>query len=85
MPPQETVTFANTMTSGNPVSALTPRKLLKDFVADALISLPASLVLAGVSALPTSSAGLIVAINAIFIPVAGAAYRALLRWAQSPD
>lgn len=76
---------AQTLTSDNPVAPLTAKKIVKDFIADALLSLPSSLLIAGVAGLPTDTASLVVVLNAIAMPTLGAAYRALLRWAQSPD
>lgn len=85
MAPEQTQTVATLLTNDNPVSKLTLRKILKDFVADALLSLPASLIMAGITGVPQDTAQLMILVNAVAMPVAGALYRATLRWAQSPD
>lgn len=71
------------LTDGTGVSALTGSKLLKDFVADLLLSIPAALVAIQVTNLEQA----LVAPLAVGIAVADAivrvVYRFALRWSQS--
>ena len=76
---------ADALTDGTGVSKLTAKKLIKDFITDALLSIPASLLMAGISGVPQDQAQLIIAVNAVALPVIGALYRAVLRWAQSEE
>jgi len=74
------------LTDGTGVSPITLQKLIKDFVADFLITLAATLGAgAGLEALDIGAA--IAAPDAVVIAVVGslvrAGYRALLRWATS--
>lgn len=73
----------NGLTDGTGVSPLTLKKLVKDFVADALLTIPASLLAIGVLSIPTDQQLQIASLLAIGNSVIKAAYRALLRWATS--
>lgn len=75
-----------TLTDGTGVSPLTGTKLIKDFVADFLITLAATLGAgAGLDALDIG--GIVEAPNMAGIAILGAflraGYRAILRWTQS--
>lgn len=75
-----------TLTDGTGVSPITAKKLLKDFVADFLLTLAATLGAgAGLEALDIGA--VVEAPNMVAIAVGGsflrAAYRALLRWATT--
>ncbi len=76
-------TAGRALTDGTGVSAITGSKLLKDFVADFLLSASAALVTAGVMDL----GGAVGAPQVAALAVAGAAiragYRIVLRWATS--
>lgn len=71
------------LTSGNPVSPLSPKKLIKDAVLDFLLSLPAALVVVNIASIPTDQGAWMTAGLAIGNVAVKVVYRALLRWAQS--
>lgn len=71
------------LTDGTGVSPITWPKLLKDFVADFLLSVPAALLAAGIVDVPTDQKGVMVAVIAVGGALVKAAYRAALRWATS--
>lgn len=71
------------LTDGTGVSALTPMKFIKDFVADFLITAAASLVAVNIMSVPTDSQGVFVAATAVLGAAIKAGYRAALRWATS--
>lgn len=73
----------NALTDGTGISRITGSKVLKDFVADALMGIPPALLAVGVTNVPQDQAQLIVAIVAIGGAIIGALYRAGLRWATS--
>ena len=72
------------LTDGTGIGKFTAPKLIKDFIADALLSAAAALAAAQVVAIPADSQGAWTAAMAIGGAVIHAAYRAALRWAQSP-
>lgn len=75
------------LTDGTGVSDLTAKKLVKDFVADFLLTAAAAIAtipLANVFGIPTTSAELFVVGTAVIGAVFRAGYRAALRWATSP-
>ena len=72
------------LTDGTGIGKFTAPKLIKDFIADALLSAAAALAAAQVVAVPTDSQGAGTAAMAIAGAVIHAGYRAVLRWAQSP-
>lgn len=71
------------LTDNTGVSKLTFRKLVKDFVADALLGAAATLAASGIVGIPTDEAGAFAAVNAVAIAVVKAAYRVVLRWATT--
>jgi hypothetical protein len=71
------------LTDGTGVSPLTGAKFLKDAVADFLLSLPAALIVAGVTDVPQDTKGLMIAGFAVIGVLVKAGYRAALRWATS--
>lgn len=73
----------NVLTDGTGVSPLTWQKIIKDAIADALLSIPAALLVIGVTSIPQSEATLVAATFAIGTVVIKAAYRAALRWATT--
>lgn len=75
---------AGALTDGTGVSALTATKLLKDFVADVLLSGAAALAAAQIIDVGSAVQAPEVAAFAVTGAVIRAAYRALLRWATSP-
>lgn len=74
-----------TLTDGTGISPLTGSKFLKDAVLDFLLALPAALLVAGVTDLPQDEKGFMVAGFAIVGVAVKAAYRAALRWANTPS
>lgn len=71
------------LTDGSGVSALTSNKLVKDFVLDVLLAVPAGLLainVGGVQSALAASAGVAFVIGDAVVK---AAYRVGLRWAQS--
>lgn len=81
--PEATAPVAAVLTDGTQVSPLTPRKLVKDFVADALMGIPPALIAAGVVGIPQDQVALMAAVIAIGGAVVGALYRGALKWATS--
>jgi hypothetical protein len=71
------------LTDGTGVSPLSWRKLIKDFIADALITAAAALATASIAGVPTDEQGWLVAATAIGTAILKAAYRAALRWATT--
>ena len=71
------------LTNGNPVSQLSPKKLLKDAVLDFLLSVPAALVVVNIASIPMDQGAWITAGLAIGNVAVKVVYRAALRWAQS--
>ena len=75
----------NRLTDGTGVSSLNVQKVVKDFVADALLSAAAALGAAQIVAIPQTSGQTWIAAYAIGGAIIHAAYRAVLKWAQSPS
>lgn len=73
------------LTDGTGVSPLTPQKLFKDFVADVLLSGAAALAAAQIIDVGSAVQAPEVATFALIGAVIRAAYRTVLRWAQTPD
>lgn len=72
-----------TLTDGTGISAITGSKILKDFVADALMGAGAALVAVGVTGVDQAIAAPAVAITAVAGALISAGYRLVLRWATS--
>ena len=81
--PEVTAPVGNALTDGTGVSNLTVSKLVKDFVADALMGIPPALLAAGVVGVPQDQVALMAAVVAIGGAVVGALYRGALKWATS--
>lgn len=75
--------FTSTLTDGTGVSPITVTKLFKDFVSDFLLSAAAALGTVQVMDLGTAIAAPDVAAFAIAGAAIRAAFRIVLRWAQS--
>jgi hypothetical protein len=71
------------LTDGSGIGTFTVPKIIKDFIADALISAAAGLASVNIVAIPTDKAQSIVAAYAIGGAVIHALYRAVLKWATS--
>lgn len=71
------------LTDGTGVSKLTVPKIVKDFIADALIGAAAGLATANIAALPQDTATLTVAGWAIANAIGHSLYRFILKWATS--
>ena len=71
------------LTDGTGVSAFSVPKIVKDFIADALISAAAALAAINVVSIPTDKAQAYTATFAIGGAIIHAAYRTILRWAQT--
>lgn len=82
--PDATQPVAAAITGGNPVSQLTTKKLVKDFVVDVIMSLPVSGITITAASIQDKAA-LVAAVFALGNAVGGALLRLFLRWAQSPD
>ena len=72
------------LTDGTGIGRFTSAKVVKDFIADALLSAAAALAAAQVVAVPTDSQGAWTAAMAIAGAVIHAGYRAILKWAATP-
>jgi hypothetical protein len=77
------VSLPNVLTDNGGVAAITGSKILKDFVADALMGAAAALVAVQVSSVDQAIAQPMVVVTAIAGAVISAAYRIVLRWATS--
>ncbi len=77
------VAAAQGLTDGTGVSPLTIQKLVKDFVADVLLSGAAALATVGILSLQDAVSTPEVAAFAVAGAVIRAAYRVVLRWATS--
>ena len=77
--------ISGTLTDGTGIGSFTVPKVIKDFIADALLSAAAALAAAQVVAIPTDQQGTWTAAMAIGGAVIHAAYRAVLKWAQTPS
>jgi hypothetical protein len=82
--PDSTQTAGMTLTDGTGVSELTPQKLIKDFVADVLLSGAAALAAIQVVDVGAAIAQPTVVGFALAGAVIRAAYRVALRWATTP-
>jgi hypothetical protein len=71
------------LTDGSGVSAITGSKLLKDFVADVLMTGTAALLAVNVTSVDQAIATPTVVATAIAGAVISAVYRVVLRWATS--
>ena len=71
------------LTDGTGIGSFTAPKVVKDFIADALISAAAALGAAQVVAIPADTAQASIAAFAICGAVIHALYRAVLKWAQT--
>jgi len=72
------------LTDGTGISRLTGSKVVKDFVADALMGAGAALVAANVVSVDQAAMAPAVAAVAIANAVISALYRVVLRWATTP-
>lgn len=82
LPPQ-TTGVVSTLTDGTGISQLLGSKIVKDFVLDALLSLPVSLAVINVNDLSGAVAAPIAVGFAVGDSLIRVVYRAALRWAQS--
>lgn len=73
----------STLTDGTGISKLLGSKIIKDFVLDALLSLPVSLAVINVNDLSGAVAAPIAVGFAVGDSLIRVVYRAILRWAQS--
>jgi len=71
------------LTDGTGISAFTGSKLVKDFVADFLMTGAAALVAVGVTSADTAVAAPAVVVTAVVGAAISALYRVLLRWATT--
>ena len=71
------------LTDGSGISGFTASKLVKDFVADFLLTAAAALAAAQIAAIPTDVQGAAVVSTAIGTAFVKAIYRALLKWTAS--
>lgn len=71
------------LTDGSGIGTFNLTKIVKDFIADALISAAAGLAAVNIVAIPTDKAQGVVAAYAIGGAIIHAAYRAVLKWAQT--
>lgn len=74
---------ANTLTDGTGVSQINVQKLIKDFVADFLITAAAALTTAQLASLQDVATAPNVALFAVAGAAIHAAYRIILRWATT--
>lgn len=81
--PESTTGVVATLTDGTGVSSILASKVLKDFVLDALLSLPVSLAVINVNDLSGAVAAPIAVGFAVGDSLVRVVYRAVLRWAQS--
>jgi hypothetical protein len=81
----EQSTVVGALTDGTGISKLTASKFVKDFVADVLLSGAAALIAVQVVDVGSAIAQPQVAAFAIAGAVIRSVYRALLRWATTPD
>ena len=72
-----------TLTDGTGVSAITLQKVVKDAVADFLLSLPPALLAVNIVAIPQDQAGLVTVAWAVGNVVVKVVYRTGLRWATT--
>jgi len=75
--------ISGVLTDGTGVSKFTVPKVIKDFIADALLGASAGLVTANILSVPTDSAQATIALLAVANAVIHAGYRAVLKWAQT--
>lgn len=81
--PEITQSAAATLTDGTGVSSITQSKLVKDFVLDVLLAVPAGLLainVGGIESALAASAGVAFVVGDAVVK---AAYRVALRWAQA--
>ena len=75
--------ISGALTDATGIGSWNVRKVVKDFIADALLSAAAALGAAQIVAVPADWQTTIVAGYAVAGAVIHAAYRAVLKWAQS--
>lgn len=75
--------IASALTDGGGITAITGSKLLKDFVADFLLSASAAVVAAGIGGLADATHAPLVLGFALANAAIAAGYRIVLRWATS--
>lgn len=75
--------ISGTLTDGTGVSSLTVPKVVKDAIADALLSVPGALIAVNVTGLDTALAAPLVAAVAIGDVILRVVYRAVLKWSQT--
>lgn len=76
-------TLGAALTDTTGVSPITPGKLAKDAIADALLALPGALIAANIVNVPTDEKTAMTAAVVIIGVVIKALYRAALRWATT--
>lgn len=77
------MSITGTLTDGSGVSAITGSKVLKDFVADVLMTGAAALIAVNVTSVDTALAAPAVVVTAVAGAIISATYRIVLRWATS--
>lgn len=78
-----TANVGSTLTDGTGISALTGSKVLKDFVADFLMTAAGALVAVNVTGVDQAVANPAVVTTAIIGALIRVGYRAILKWATS--
>lgn len=71
------------LTDGTGVSPLTLKKLVKDFVADFLMTAAAAVAATGIMGIPTDQTSTVIIGTAVLGAAIRAGYRAVLRWATT--
>ncbi len=79
------MSVVSTLTDGTGVSELLGSKIVKDFVLDALLSVPVSLAVINIGDLQAATAAPIAVAFAVGDALIRVVYRAALRWAQTTD
>lgn len=75
--------ISGTLTDGTGVSSLTVPKVVKDAIADALLSIPGALIAVNVTGLDSALAAPLVAAVAVGDVILRVVYRAALKWSQT--
>ena len=77
------MSVSGTLTDQGGISAITASKLVKDFVADVLMTGAAALVAVNVTSVDAALATPAIVVTAVAGAVISAVYRVVLRWATS--
>jgi len=76
--------LSGALTDGTGIGTFNAPKIVKDFIADTLLSAAAALAAINIVAIPADKAGAYAAAVAIGGAIIHALYRTVLKWAQSP-